>query len=75
MEAFSLLPEDFFENVRPFFFFFVNGDFLRALIPLFRPGSVYSGSASRYDCDRMFPDELRVSSFPDRFPHSAWTAA
>ena len=23
----------------------------------------------------MFPDELRVSSFPDRFPHSAWTAA
>ena len=23
----------------------------------------------------MFPDKLRVSSFPDRFPHSAWTAA
>ena len=23
----------------------------------------------------MFPDELRVSSFPDRFPHYAWTAA
>ena len=22
----------------------------------------------------MFPDELRVSSFPDGFPHSAWTA-
>ena len=25
--------------------------------------------------DRVFPDELRVSSFPGRFPHSAWTAA
>ena len=23
----------------------------------------------------MFPDELRVSSFPDRFPHYAWTVA
>ena len=22
----------------------------------------------------MFPDKLCVSSFPDRFPHSAWTA-
>ena len=22
----------------------------------------------------MFPEELRVGSFPDRFPHSAWTA-
>ena len=27
------------------------------------------------DCDRVFPDELRVSSIPDRFPHYAWTAA
>ena len=45
------------------------------LIPLFRPGSVHIGSASWYDCDRVFPDELRVSSFPDRFPHYAWTAA
>ena len=23
----------------------------------------------------MFPDEMPVSSFPDRFPHYAWTAA
>ena len=45
------------------------------LIPLFRPGSVHSGFAGLDDCDRVFPDELRVSSFPDRFPHYAWTAA
>ena len=44
---------------------------LAPLIPLFRPGSVHSGSASWGDCVRVFPDELRVSSFPDRFPHSA----
>ena len=47
----------------------------RTLIPLFRPGSVHNGSASWDDCDLVFPDELRVSSFPDRFPHYAWTAA
>ena len=41
----------------------------RTLIPLFKPGSVHSGSASCDDCGRMFPDKLRVSSFPDRFPH------
>ena len=39
------------------------------------PGSVHSGSASLEDCGRMFPDKLRVSSFPDRFLHYAWTAA
>ena len=47
----------------------------RTLIPLFRPGSVHSGFAGLDDCDRVFPDELRVSSFPDRFPHYAWIAA
>ena len=47
----------------------------RTLIPLFMPGSVHSDSASWDDCTRMFPDKLRVSSFPDRFPHYAWTAA
>ena len=46
---------------------------LRTLIPLFRPGSVYNGSASWDNCGRVFPDELCVSSFPDRFPHSAWS--
>ena len=40
----------------------------RPLILLFMPGSVHSGSASCDDCCRMFPDKLRVSSFPDRFP-------
>ena len=40
----------------------------RTLIPFFMPGSVHSGSTSWYDCGRVFPDELRVSSFPDRFP-------
>ena len=47
----------------------------RTQIPLFKPGSVHSGSASRDDCDWELPDGLRVSSFPDRFPHYAWTAA
>ena len=32
------------------------------------PGSVHSGSANWDDCGRVFPDELRVSSFPDRLP-------
>ena len=35
-----------------------------AVMPLFTPGSVHSGSASWHDCGRMFPYELRVSSFP-----------
>ena len=58
-----------------FFFFFKVEISLRALISLFRPGSVHSGSVNRDNCDRVFPDELRVSSFPDRFPRCAWTAA
>ena len=41
----------------------------RTLIPLFIPWSVYSGPAIWDDCGGMFPDKLRVSSFPDRFPH------
>ena len=48
-----------------FFFFFFNVEInLRTLIPILRPESVHSGSASGVDCGRMFPDELRVSSFP-----------
>ena len=35
------------------------------LIPLFRPGSVHSGSASCDDYDKVFPDELCVSLFSD----------
>ena len=53
------------------FFFFKVGISSRILIPLFRLGSVHSGAASRDDCGRVFPDELRVSSFPYRFPHYA----
>ena len=47
----------------------------RTLNPLFRPGSVHSGLASWCDCDRVLPDELRVSSFSNRFPHCTWTEA
>ena len=47
----------------------------RTLIPLLMPGPIHSGSACRDDCGQMFPDKLHVSSFPDRFPHYAWTAA
>ena len=47
----------------------------RTLIPHFMPGSVHSGSAGWDDCGRMIPDKLRVSSFPNWFPHYAWTAA
>ena len=60
-----------------FFFFvlfclFVEVEFSsRELIPLFMPESVHSGSASWNDCGRVFPDELRVSSFPDGFPYYA----
>ena len=46
-----------------FFFFFKVEISSHTLIPVFRPGSVHSGW--------VFPDELRVSSFPDRFPHTA----
>ena len=40
----------------------------RTLIPLFRPGSVHSGSASLDDCGRVFSDELRVGLFPRLVP-------
>ena len=49
-----------------FFFFFKVEISSRTLIPLFRPRSVHGGSASWDDCDRVFPDDLRVSAFPDR---------
>ena len=45
----------------------------RTLVPLLNPGSVYSGSASWDDYGRVFPDELRVSTFRDTFPYYAWT--
>ena len=65
-----------FPACRVFFFFFFTVEInSRAVFPLFRPESVHSGSASWDDCDQVFLEELRVSSFPDRFPHYAWTAA
>ena len=83
--CFSLACEDLgrmFDNSFPACVFFVcfvlfcfGGISLRTLIPLFRLRSVHSGSASWDDCDRVLPDELRVSSFPDRFPHYAWIVA
>ena len=58
------------------FFFFKVEISSCTLIPLFfMPGSVHSGSANWDDCGQMFSDKLRVSSFPDRVPHYAWTAA
>ena len=59
-----------------FFYFFIEVEISsRTPIPHFKPRSVHSGSASRDDCSRVFPDKLCVSSFPDRFPHNARTAA
>ena len=69
--AFS--SQGFWENVQQFiprlgFFVFLKVEIsLFMLIPLFRPGSVHSGSVSWDDCDRVFADELYVSSFPERF--------
>ena len=51
---------------------------LRTLIPLFRPGSVHSGSASLDDCGWVIPYMLWVSSFPVTYvrpPHYDCTAA
>ena len=74
--GFFLLSKDFWENVRqftsrqPFFPDFSEVEITsRTLIPLFRPGSVHSGSVSWDNCD------LHVSLCPDRFPHYAWTTA
>ena len=53
-----------------FFFFFKVEISSRTLIPLFRPESAHSASASWDDYDRVFPNELCVSSFPNRFPTS-----
>ena len=57
------------------FFFFKVEISSWTLIPLFRPGPLHSGSVSWDDCDWVFPDKLRVSSFPDRLRHYARTAA
>ena len=73
--AFLLACENFLENVRQFIpclrftylFIFEVGISSLTLTSLFRPESVH--------CGRMFPDKLRVSLFPDRFPQYARSAA
>ena len=74
--------QGFWENVWPvtlclhFFSVFLDMEIImRILFPLFRPWSVHSGSASWDDCGWVFPDELLLSSSPDRSPHYAWTVA
>ena len=82
---FSHLP-GFWGNVRPFIsclhfkfffvFFLIEVEISSCtLIPLLRPGSVHSGSASWDNCGWKFPDKLHVNSFPERFPQYAWTTA
>ena len=56
-------------------FFFKVEISLHTLILLFTPKLVHSGSVSCDDCGQVFPDELPVSSFPDRFPYYDWAAA
>ena len=72
----------FSENVRQFIprllsFFFLKWRLARAhsFHSLGPDQSAVAQRAETTDCDRVFPGELRVSSFPDRFPHCAWTAA
>ena len=58
-----------------FFFFFFEEIISRTLIPLFRPGSVHSGSASWDNCGWAFPNELRVSSlfmWSDENMYESW---
>ena len=60
--SFLLACEDFgrmLDNSFPAcaFFFFKVEISSHALFPLFKPGSVHSGSASWDDCDQAFPDE------------------
>ena len=62
-------------NPRLHFFFFKVEISPCTLIPLFRSGSSHNGSASWDNSGRVFPDELCVSSFPDRFPRYAWPSA
>ena len=58
-------------------------EIVRPLIPRLRSFLYYREISSRTlipffmldDRGRMFPDKLHVNSFPDRFPHYAWSAA
>ena len=79
----------FWENVRQFilrlwFFVFCFCLFVcffeveissRTLIPLFCQDQSTVAQRTETTVTEIFPDELRVSSFPGWFPHYAWTAA
>ena len=47
-----------------FKFFFLVEMNSRTLIPLFTPGSIHSGSASRDDCGRVFREALSTKPHP-----------
>ena len=64
-----ILGECSTNHTPPWLFFFQVEIRSRSLLPLSMQRSVHSGSASWDDCGRVFHDELRVSSFPDWFPH------
>ena len=69
--------ERFNNSFPPALFIALNGDQRphQFQFSFFRSGSVHRGSASWYDCGQVFPNELHVSLFPDRFPLYAWTVA
>ena len=74
-EEFGRMVDNLFPACAFFFLFFFKVEIRsRTLIPLLRPGSIHSGSASSDDCGRAFPNKLRVSSFPDRFLRYTCTA-
>ena len=74
-EHFGRMFDNSFPACASFFLSFKVEISSHTLIPLFRPGSVHSVSASGGGCDQVFPDKFHVSSLPDRFPHCDWTAA
>ena len=73
--GFFLACEDFLENSFPACAFFSPWKLAPHTNSTLYARLIHSGSASWDDCGWVFPDELRVSSFPDTFPHYAWTAA
>ena len=76
--AFSSLPMTLREGstihsppARFFFFFFSEVEISsRTLLLLSRPGSIHTGSESRDDCGRVFPNELHVGYVPTLCPDS-----
>ena len=69
-EDFFWMFDQFISSLRflkfKLFFFYLVEIISSTLIPLFRPGSVQSCSASWHDCGWVFFDELLANSFSDR---------